>query len=59
VFAVAAAVLFVIAFLLDATKTHTSAVFSPMSLALAGLAFLAFHLALAGVAPGLRRRPPA
>jgi hypothetical protein len=45
-----AAILFIIAFLLNATSTATSAVFSPTSLMLAGLACLALHLA--GVAAG-------
>jgi hypothetical protein len=40
-----AAVLFIIAFLLNATSTATSAVFSPTSLMLVGLACLALHLA--------------
>ena len=44
----AAAVLFIIAFLINATSTATSAVFSPMSLLLAGLACLALHLAGVG-----------
>jgi hypothetical protein len=43
--AIIAAVLFAIAFLLTATSTATAAVFSPMSLLLAGLACLALHLA--------------
>jgi hypothetical protein len=43
-----AAVLFIIAFLINATSTTTSAVFSPTSLLLAGLAFLALHLAGVG-----------
>ena len=43
--AIVAAVLFAIAFLLTATNTATNAVFSPMSLLLAGLACLALHLA--------------
>jgi hypothetical protein len=43
-----AAVLFIIAFLLNATSTATSAVFSPTSLMLAGLACLALHLAGVG-----------
>jgi hypothetical protein len=42
--AVAAAILFAIAFLLNATSTATDAVFSPTSLLLAGLACLALHL---------------
>ena len=44
----AAAVLFIIAFLINATSTATSAVFSPMSLLLVGLACLALHLAGVG-----------
>ena len=40
-----AAALFVIAFLINATSTSTSAVFSPLSLLLVGLACLALHLA--------------
>jgi hypothetical protein len=43
-----AAVLFIIAFLINATSTTTIAVFSPTSLLLAGLAFLALHLAGVG-----------
>jgi uncharacterized OsmC-like protein len=43
--AIIAAILFAIAFLLNATNTATNAVFSPMSLLLAGLACLALHLA--------------
>ena len=43
--AITAAILFAIAFLLNATNTATNAVFSPMSLLLAGLACLALHLA--------------
>ena len=55
-----AAVIFVIAFLIKATSTSTSAVFSPTSLLLVGLACLALHLAGVGtkwsVAKRLRRR---
>jgi hypothetical protein len=43
--AIIAAVLFVIAFLLNATSTATSAVFAPLSLLLVGLACFALHLA--------------
>lgn len=43
-----AAVLFIIAFLISATSAATVAVFSPQSLALAGLACLALHLAGVG-----------
>jgi hypothetical protein len=56
--AIIAAILFVIAFLLHATGTGTSAVFSPYSLMLAGLALLAMHLAGWGTGwsyPGRRR----
>jgi hypothetical protein len=52
-----AAILFIIAFLLNATSTATSAVFSPTSLMLAGLACLALHLAGVGTGwalPGRR-----
>ncbi|GAA1943295.1 hypothetical protein GCM10009837_81700 [Streptomyces durmitorensis] len=41
--AFAAAVLFVIAFIIHATETSTEAVFSPTSLMLVGLALLALH----------------
>jgi hypothetical protein len=54
-----AAVLFVIAFLINATSTSTSAVFSPTSLLLVGLASLALHLAGVGTGwsvPGRRSR---
>jgi hypothetical protein len=57
--AVAAAILFAIAFLLNATSTATDAVFAPMSLLLAGLACLALHLAGIGTgwkAPSRKRR---
>jgi len=52
----AAAVLFIIAFLINATSTATSAVFSPVSLLLAGLACLALHLAGVGTKWSARRR---
>jgi hypothetical protein len=42
--AIIAAIIFAIAFLLNATSTVTDAVFSPMSLLLVGLACLALHL---------------
>jgi hypothetical protein len=57
--AIIAAVIFAIAFLLSATSTSTSAVFSPTSLLLAGLACLALHLAGLGTGwkvPSRRRR---
>lgn len=46
--AIIAAIIFVIAFLLNATSTATSAVFAPTSLLLVGLACLALHLAGVG-----------
>jgi hypothetical protein len=57
--AIAAAILFAIAFLLNATNTATNAVFSPMSLLLAGLACLALHVAGIGTGwkvPSRKRR---
>jgi hypothetical protein len=57
--AIIAAVLFIIAFLLNATSTSTSAVFSPTSLLLVGLACLALHVAGIGAGwsvPGRGRR---
>ncbi|MEV8318389.1 hypothetical protein AB0Q95_29940 [Streptomyces sp. NPDC059900] len=57
--ALAAAVLFVIAFLIQATETSTEAIFSPTSLMLIGLALLALHLGGVGSgwsAPSRRRR---
>ena len=57
--AIIAAILFAIAFLLNATSTDTSAVFSPMSLLLVGLVCLALHLAGVGTSwrvPSRRRR---
>jgi predicted Co/Zn/Cd cation transporter (cation efflux family) len=55
----AAAVIFFIAFLINATSTATSAVFSPMSLLLVGLICLALHLSGVGTGwaiPGRRTR---
>jgi hypothetical protein len=46
--AIAAAIILAIAFVLNATNTATSAVFSPTSLLLVGLACLALHLADVG-----------
>ncbi|MFD3927616.1 hypothetical protein [Streptomyces sp. NPDC058614] len=43
-----AAALFIIAFLIRVTETSTEAIFSPTSLMLVGLAFLAAHLAGVG-----------
>ena len=57
--AIIAAIIFAIAFLLNATSTATNAVFSPMSLLLVGLACLALHLAGVGTGwkvPSRRRR---
>ena len=51
-----AAALFVIAFFLTATSTATSAVFSPTSLMLVGLACLALHLAGVGTGWKVRSR---
>jgi hypothetical protein len=50
------AVLFFIAFLINATSTATSAVFSPTSLLLVGLACLALHLAGVGTKWSVPRR---
>jgi hypothetical protein len=54
--AIAAAIIFAIAFLLNATSTATSAVFSPTSLLLVGLACVALHLAGVGTGWSLPRR---
>jgi len=55
--AVIAAILFAIAFIIYAAGIATSAVFAPVSLALVGLALLAFHLTGAGPGlPAYRRR---
>jgi hypothetical protein len=54
-----AVALFAIGFLINATSTSTDAVFSPLSLLLAGLACLALHLAGVGTGwsvPKRRRR---
>jgi hypothetical protein len=51
-----AAGLFIIAFLLNATSASTDAVFSATSLALAGLACLALHLAGVGTGWSVPRR---
>jgi hypothetical protein len=56
-FALIAAVLFAIAFILTAAGIATDAVFSPLSLAFVGLALLAFHFTGRGPAvPEYRRR---
>ncbi|MGW0633736.1 hypothetical protein [Streptomyces sp. NPDC002758] len=49
-----AAALFVIAFIIRVTETSTEVIFSPASLMLAGLAFLAVHSA--GVGSGWSSR---
>ena len=57
--AIIAAIIFAIAFLLNATSTATNAMFSPMSLLLVGLACLALHVAGIGTGwkvPSRRRR---
>ncbi len=52
-----AALLFAIAFIIHAAGIATDAVFAPLSLMLAGLALLAFHLTGQGPAlPAYRRR---
>jgi hypothetical protein len=53
--AIIAAILFVIAFLLNATSTATDAVFSPTSLLFVGLACLALHQAGIGTSWRFRR----
>ena len=50
--AIIAAILFAIAFIINATSTATSAIFDPTSLLLVGLALLALHLV--GVGTGWR-----
>ncbi len=55
--ALIAAVLFAIAFIINAAGIATDAVFAPFSLMFAGLALLAFHLTGSGPAmPAYRRR---
>ncbi|MFD4634496.1 hypothetical protein ACFVYR_36920 [Streptomyces sp. NPDC058284] len=54
--AIAAAALFVIAFVVNATETSTEAVFSPTSLLLVGLALLALHSAGLGTGWSARGR---
>ena len=52
------AVIFVIAYIVNATSTSTDAGFTPISLLLAGLVFVALHLAGVGSGwtPTRRRR---
>jgi hypothetical protein len=54
--AIVAAIIFAIAFLINATGTATDVVFSATSLLLAGLAILALHLAGLGSGWTVRRR---
>jgi hypothetical protein len=57
VLAAIAAILFAIAFIINAAGISTDAVFAPFSLLLVGLALLAFHLTGQGPAlPAYRRR---
>jgi hypothetical protein len=56
VLAIIAAVLFGIAFILNATSTTTDAIFSVTSLTLVGLVCLALHLAGVGSGWSLPRR---
>jgi hypothetical protein len=51
-----AAAIFIIAFVLNAASTATDAVFSPISMLLAGLACLALHLAGVGTGWSLAGR---
>jgi hypothetical protein len=55
-FAIIAAVLFAIAFILHVTATSTELVFAPLSLTFVGLALLALHLAGMGPAQTFGRR---
>jgi hypothetical protein len=56
VLALIAAILFAIAFVINAAGISTDKLFSPLSLVLAGLALLAFHLTGQGPAWTYRRR---
>ncbi len=53
---IVAAILFFIAFLINATSVATSAIFSPTSLMLLGLACLALHLTGVGAGWSVSRR---
>ncbi|MGW7053167.1 hypothetical protein [Streptomyces sp. NPDC054887] len=54
--AIAAAVVFVIAFIIHATETSTETIFSTTSLMLVGLALLALHVAGLGAGWSARGR---
>lgn len=54
--AIIAAVIFAVAFLLEVTSTASSAVFSPVSLMLLGLACLALHVGGIGAGWAVTRR---
>ena len=54
--AVIAAILFAIAFIINAASVSTDAIFSPLSLMLVGLALVALHLAGIGPAFSYSRR---
>ena len=53
---IAAAVVFVIAFIIHVTETSTQTIFGPTSLMLVGLALLALHVAGVGSGWGARSR---
>jgi len=55
-FAIIAAVLFAIAFIINAANISTDSVFAPLSLAFVGLALLALHLAGVGPAQTFTRK---
>jgi hypothetical protein len=55
-FAIIAAVLFAIAFILNAANVATDSIFAPLSLTFVGLALLALHLAGIGPAETFGRR---
>jgi hypothetical protein len=55
-FAIIAAVLFAIAFIIHVTSTTTNLVFAPLSLSLVALALLALHVAGIGSNYSLGRR---
>jgi hypothetical protein len=55
-FAIIAAILFAIAFILQVTSTATAPVFAPLSLTFVGLTLLALHLAGIGPTQAISRR---